>query len=66
MDLTSNSVFDHQKEIDGLRAEIERLRSALTKMADCGEHPCAFCFEMAQVAKRALDSAAEQRSSDER
>jgi hypothetical protein len=37
-----------------LRAEIERLRAALTKMSECGEHPCAFCFEMAQIAREAL------------
>lgn len=42
-------------EIERKDADIERLRAELAAMADCGEHPCAFCFEMAQRAKRALE-----------
>ncbi len=40
---------------DRYDAENVRLKAALREMADCGEHPCAFCFEMAQVARAALE-----------
>lgn len=36
-------------------AEIERLTAALREVAKGTEHPCAYCFDMANLARRALE-----------